>query len=378
MKTGSSRVTGMARALVLALITAGVPAWTPSVIASGPAVAGSTETGSRSAPPTTPEAAVMLVVRQPWDHGPLASPEQVAAARTMLEEAAKNEPANARWAYGLGHVARLESFRLSGKAAEAKRKESKEQLQKVASQEPGNPDYQYWFGYACFEMIDDVGVFSKASLASTGRKAFEKTIELDPRHVKGHYALGTFYMKAPGIAGGSTAKAKAEGEALLKLPGGAGEYWGHTLLAEIATREKDWATMSAQYTAAETGRGDGADPLIAMMAQIAVLLNQKKDPQAALPVVMRYRAAPKADPVVSDFLEAEIRRQLGQCDQAVPLYLRVLAEKPDGPNSRFALAQCYETLGRKADAKREYDEFARRFPADARAAKAREAAKRLG
>jgi TolA-binding protein len=55
----------------------------------------------------------------------------------------------------------------------------------------------------------------------------------------------------------------------------------------------------------------------------------------------------------------------------------VLAKQPDARNTRFALATCLEKLGRKPEAAGHYDEFAKRFPKDERAGKAREQATKL-
>jgi tetratricopeptide (TPR) repeat protein len=295
----------------------------------------------------------------------------------VLETAAKADPKNIRWSYALAHTSWLEAESTSGKEAEAKRKQAKEAFGAVVEREPGSTDYQYWYAVTCFEMIDDVGMLSKAGLASTGRKAFEKAIEIDPNNVSARYGLGVFFYKAPGIAGGSNAKAKAQGEALLSVPGGRGEYWGRMLLAQIAIADKNWTEMSKQLTAAETAKGDGANPAAAFQTQIFQLLGAAKNPSAALPVIARYRAAAKPDENAPDYLEGLARSQMGQCETAVVSFEKVLARTADARNTRYELAACYEKLGNRAEAKKNYDEFAKRFPADDRAQKAKDASKRL-
>lgn len=326
--------------------------------------------------PLTAEGALARVVRAPWARDPFPTKEELAEARRLLESAAAAEPASAKWLFGLAHLMRLETA-FAGDDAPAKRKETKERFEKLVEHEPGVADYQYWLGDTIFEMIDDVGFLSKASLASKGRAAFETAIEIDPSHVAAHYALGVFYSQAPGIAGGSTPKAKAQGEALLKLPGGRGEYWGRMLLAEIAAGSEDWAEMSRQYAAAETARGDGADVTSALQSHILRLLSEKKDPAAALPVIARLRSVAKPDDTAKDFFEGEARRQLGQCAEAVAAYEKVLVKTPAARNTRFGIAECQEKLGNHAEARKHYEEFARQFPKDDRASKARDAANRL-
>jgi TolA-binding protein len=86
----------------------------------------------------------------------------------------------------------------------------------------------------------------------------------------------------------------------------------------------------------------------------------------------------KADETAVDFFEGEAHRQLGQCAEAVPFFDKVLAQNPTARNTRYGIAECHEKLGHRAEARTHYEEFARQFPKDERAAKAREAIKRLG
>lgn len=325
----------------------------------------------------TPDAAYALVVRAPLSTGPLPKPDELAAARKVLEPQAAREPKSARWTYALAHVATAESDQLTGDAAKSKRKEAYERFERAAELQPNNPDVQFWLASACFDHVDDVGMLSQMSLASEGRKAFEKAIAIDPGHVAARVGAAQFYLGAPGIAGGSVAKAKAEGDALLALPDKHGEFQGRMVLAGIAAHEEDWAEMSRQFTAAETAPGDGADPLIAMRSHASTLLRQKKDVQAALPVMTRYVKAAPADDLTALFFDGEIKRQLGKCAEALPQYLQVLAKFEGARGSRWGAAVCHDQLGQKDAARKDYEEYARRFPKDEHAKDAQAAIKRL-
>jgi tetratricopeptide (TPR) repeat protein len=326
----------------------------------------------------TPDAAYALAVRDPLATTPLPKPDDLAAARKVLEPAAAREPGSARWAYALGHLANDEAQQAKGDAQKEKRKDALERFQRAAELSPADADVQYWLGSASFDRIDDVGMLSQMSLASQGRKAFEKAIALDAGHVAARVGLAQFYLDAPGIAGGSVAKAKDQGNALLALPGKRGEFQGRMTLGAIAVHEQDWPEMSRQLTAAETAAGDGASPAAAMRTHIWSLLNKKKDPQAAQPVVARYLAAAPADDLTPIFLDAEIKRTLGNCADALPRYEQVLAKSAGARGSRWGAAVCRDTLGQKDAARKDYEEYARRFPDDDRAKEARAAIKRLG
>jgi len=325
----------------------------------------------------TPDAAYTLVVRAPLANSPLPKPEELAAARRVLEPQAAREPKSARWAYAVAHVANAEAEQATGDAAKVKRKEAVERFEQAAGLQPNNADGQFWLASACFDHVDDVGTLSQMSLASEGRKAFEKAIAIDPNHVAARVGLAQFYRDAPGIAGGSVAKAKAEGDALLAIPGKRGEFQGRMVLAGIALHEQNWAEMSRQYIAAETASGEGADPLIAMRSHASYLLTRKKDAQAALPIVTRYVKAAPADDLSALFLDGEVKRQLGNCAEALPRFEQVIAKFEAARGSRWGAAACNEQLGHKDAARKDYEEYARRFPNDPRAKEAQTAIQRL-
>jgi tetratricopeptide (TPR) repeat protein len=325
----------------------------------------------------TPEAAYALVARAPWSGEARPKPEEVAAARNVIEAQAKREPGAAKWAYAMAHVARLEGEQASGDAAEKKRRQALEGFGKATEMQPRNAEYQFWFATASFDRVDDVNMLSKMSLATDGRKAYEKAIEIDPAYVPARVGLAQFYIGAPSIAGGSIEKAKVQGEALLKLADQRGEFQGDMLLAGIAAQEKNWAEMSRWYALAETAHGEGADLVVALRSHAWQLLNRKKDPQAAAPVVERYMKVAPADDMTALYLDGEVKRLLGRCAEALVAYDRVLAKFAQARGSRWGAAVCRDQLGQKDAARKDYEEYAKRFPDDDRANEAKAAIKRL-
>lgn len=325
----------------------------------------------------TPDAAYALVVRAPLSRDPFPKPDELAAARKVLATQAAHEPKAACWEFALAHVANAEAEQAAGDAAKNERKEALLRFEHAAALAPGNADYQFWLASASFDRVDDVGTLSQMSLASGGRKAFEKALVIDPGHVASRVGLARFYLDAPGIAGGSVEKAKAQGDALLAIQGKRGEFQGRMVLAGIAAHDENWAEMSRQFTAAETAAGDEADPVGAMRSHAWILLNRKKDVQAALPVVERYVKTAAADDMTALFLDGEVKRQLGHCADALPRYDQVIAKFAGARGSRWGAAVCREQLGQKDAARLHYEEYARRFPDDDRAKEAKAAIKRL-
>lgn len=330
-----------------------------------------------SAADLTPDAAYALVTRSVWSREVLPKPDEIASARKVLEVQAAKDPAAAKWVFALGRAASIEADQAEGDAAKAKKKDAVARFEHAVEMQPGNADYEFWFGSASFERVDDVGMLSKMSFASDGRKAFEKAIVLDPSHVAARIGLAQFYLAAPGIAGGSVDKARQQGEALIAIPEKRGEFQGRMVLAGIAVQNENWAEMARQFTAAETAGGDGADPLVALRSYAWTLLNKKKDLQAAAPVVERYVKAAPADDLTAVFFDGEIRRQLGHCAEALPRYEQVIAKFEGARGSRWGAAVCREQLGQKNAARKDYEEYARRFPDDDRSKEAKTAMKRL-
>jgi tetratricopeptide (TPR) repeat protein len=325
----------------------------------------------------TPDAAYARVVRAPLSRDPFPKPDELAAARKVLAAQAAREPKVARWEFALAHVANAEGEQTQGDVRKDKRKEAVERFEHAAELKPNDPDYQYWLASASLDHVDDVGMLSKMSLASGGRKALEKAIALDPGHVAARIGLAQFCLEAPGVAGGSVEKAKAQGDALLALPGKRGEFQGRMVLAGIAAHEKNWAEMSRQFTAAETAPGEGADPVVALRSHAFNLLNGKKDAQAALPIIERYVKIAPADDLTAWFLDGEAKRQLDRCADALLSYDHVLAKRAEARGSRWGAAVCSEKLGKKDAALLHYEEYARRFPDDDRAKEAKAAIKRF-
>jgi tetratricopeptide (TPR) repeat protein len=123
--------------------------------------------------------------------------------------------------------------------------------------------------------------------------------------------------------------------------------------------------------------GEGASPAAALSSLAWTLINQKEDPAAALPVLDRYDRIAKPDDTAPAFFRAEAYRALKRHREAADLYAKVLAANPAAVNSRWGMAECLEALGDRKAAAAQYEEFAKRFPKDDRASKARERAKKL-
>ena len=293
--------------------------------------------------------------------------DALGAAKSALSSLPTGERGQARWLFVEAMTSLVERNWSAMRAA----------MEKVVALEPARAEYQFWYGNSIFNGIDELGMLSKLSSAKKGRDAYAEAVRLEPNYVDAHVALAQYYSGAPGIAGGSMEKARAEAAALLALPGGRGTFQGKMLLARLAAKDKDWAEMSRQYQAAETAGGEGANLAAALSSHAWSLIQQKEDPAAALPLLDRYDRLAKPDDTIPSFFRAEAYRALGRHREASDLYAKVLAANPGAVNSRWGMAECLEAVGDRKGAAAQYDEFAKRFPKDDRASKARERAKKL-
>lgn len=293
--------------------------------------------------------------------------EYLADAERVFNEAMKAEPKDARWTLGQAMVAR-------GRGERVKARDLAEQAAKL---DPNSSLAQVWFGTACFESINEAGMFEKMGIADDGKAAYEASLKLDPNQTHARIGLFQFYLRAPGIAGGSMKKAREQAEALLKLPGSAA-HTGHICLAQIAAEDEKWADVAAACDAAEKAATTPAEARQARTTHASLLLNAKEDPSAAIAVLEPLAAQITAKEDTSAFYMLGVAHQkLKQWQPARGYFAQVVEAQPGAINSRFALAECCEQLGELDAAVSHYEEFATRFPKDDRASKAQSAAKKL-
>ncbi|MFK8054079.1 MAG: tetratricopeptide repeat protein [Woeseiaceae bacterium] len=88
-------------------------------------------------------------------------------------------------------------------------KKALEVFETAAKQHPQNAEAQYWVGASAGTLAGNASIFKAAGHAKKARRAFEKTIELDPEHYEGHEGLVMYYLQAPGFLGGDKDEALA-------------------------------------------------------------------------------------------------------------------------------------------------------------------------
>ncbi len=70
-----------------------------------------------------------------------------------------------------------------------------------------NAEYHYWYGAACGQEAVSANPLRQGILANRIKNAFEKCVELNPKHLDALSGLVQYYLRAPSMMGGSTDKA---------------------------------------------------------------------------------------------------------------------------------------------------------------------------
>ena len=125
-------------------------------------------------------------------------------------------------------------------------------LEKATQLDATQPGYFSDLGVALGQRMGEITFVQQALLAGKLKRAFAKSVELDPNHLPGLIGLCRFYTRAPEIAGGSPEKAKALAERVRALD----PFLGELELAGLAEYTEAWTEAFAHYDAASQLRPD--------------------------------------------------------------------------------------------------------------------------
>jgi tetratricopeptide (TPR) repeat protein len=137
----------------------------------------------------------------------LVNTNHLSEARTLLAAIVDREPENTQALWYLGKANLLMQ----------RREEAAGFLDRAVKLSPLDPRILADYSTACLLRASDLGV-SLASIgyARRGRDALLKAVQLEPDVIAYREGLVAFYRKAPGIVGGSMAKAYAQADEIIK------------------------------------------------------------------------------------------------------------------------------------------------------------------
>ena len=292
-----------------------------------------------------------------------ADPDALAHAQNLIRASASDEPARARWIFGLG----LAHAR-SGDWASAK-----DRFAEAAELDGGKAEHHQWLGNAIFSTIDGVGLLGKASAAKKGRDAYLRALELDPGLGGARIGLCEYYLGAPRIAGGSRKKAREHAERLLTVPGF--ECHGHRVLATIHAKEGEWAEGASQIDRAINTAAAGEERRSMFMAWIGLTLQKGRHDDAN--AYARRLLADEPGNARNEYTLGATLQESGDHAEAVAHLEAARDAMPEQASPLWRLARTYDVLGRVADAHAAYSRFVERFADDERSTAAAKRVKRL-
>jgi|GEM_PF-3891008 len=293
--------------------------------------------------------------------------DQLEAVEATIDQAVESSPEDGRWVMARSLIATRRGDTVGAyKLAKAAVKLS-----------PDDALLQYRFGNAAFDHIDDVSFINKGAVASKGKAAFERAIELDPTMIDAQVGLANYYIYAPAIAGGSIKKARQIVQTLRSLDGGAAD--AASVLMQIESKEENWdafAVASKEAIAASRDVTQRQDIRVRLAFLQAFQAQQFEEAMRTVEAI-REEGIPKNQIDSINYLDGYCRYCTGDVAGAIERFNETLRVNPDAKNTRLMLAQCYVDLGQPAEAAKHYEEYARRFKDDKQAKSAKKKAKKL-
>ncbi len=174
----------------------------------------------------------------------------VAASEAVFAELAAADPDSAEAVYHLG-LTRMELGRLDPAIAS---------FERAIELDPSQSRYHQRLGEALGSKAGQVGVLKQMGLAGRVHDAFERAVELDPKNLEARFGLITFYLNAPGIAGGSAARALEQAEAIRAE----NAALGYRALAQVYVQQEEHDQAEAAFRAALESAPDDRDTYFGM------------------------------------------------------------------------------------------------------------------
>ncbi len=225
---------------------------------------------------------------------------------------------------------------------------AEEQLEKSVALVPDNADYHFTLGRLYGVQAQRASIFSKLSYAGKVKAEFLRAVELAPDIPSYRVGLINFYLMAPGIAGGSVAKAKDHAAELLKRNASA----GYLASGQIAAYEKDYESAEREYLAAIQADPTRSSPYN-LLGYLYITL---KRPDEAIAQFTQYATRFPKDPNSYDSLGDGYTAK-GDIDSALANYLKALSMNPAYPPSLFGAARSYDAKGEKTNALAYYKKY---------------------
>jgi len=224
-------------------------------------------------------------------------------------------------------------------------------MEKAVKLSPQSSVYHDWLGRAYGNKAMHASKFKLLFLAPTVKNQFEAAVVLDPNNLDAREDMMSYYLQAPGVAGGSKQKAL---EAALEIKK-RNAYRGGYAVVSVCVQAKDFACAERELLALRSAFSDSAGTYAQLAAFYA---NQKQFDKSWAIVDERLKAKPgdKVALFAVGRTGALSGRNLDRAEAALQSYLASPPEVNAIPpaNVHFRLGMVYEKKGDKALARKEY------------------------
>jgi tetratricopeptide (TPR) repeat protein len=271
----------------------------------------------------------------------LLAAQRISDARQILEQCAGEDPPDPKVAHALG-----QTYLLLGDQDHAVF-----WLEKAASLDSGNSDYQLWLGRAYGAQALRASALRQPALARKVRRAFEQAVVLDPDNLAARLSLVEYDLRAPSFLGGSVEKAREQAEEIRRRD----PLRGHRALGLIAEHEKRFDLAAEEYERAIREFPGTPDPVYWR----AGLAERQKDDATAFELLEMLAAPGRSEPAALyriGELAASSGQRLERGEESLKLYLehRPTRGEPSLALAHYRLGRIYDRKRDRASARREY------------------------
>jgi predicted Zn-dependent protease len=195
-------------------------------------------------------------------------------------------------------------------------------LIKSLEQFPNHIESQYLLGSVHLSRVAEVNIFRKAGLARSAVTAWEQAVRLDPTHAEALYGVASFYLTAPGIAGGDSDLGRQRLTELEALS----PPWALLTQASLAVRDEQYEQAEQLFKNAIEGIPGRAFPSL-MLANL-YLKQERFDLALTQLEIYKTRVKTWNDPGLAqtELMAGKIYEGLNRTQAAIESYEIVLSE----------------------------------------------------
>lgn len=218
--------------------------------------------------------------------------------------------------------------------------------------DPANSEYHLWLGRAYGRKAERAGWFSGLSLAKKVRREFEEAVRLNPLNFPAQHDLLEFYIRAPGIVGGGTDKARQQVEAVAAVD----PVEGHLVRGSFLADKKKLDQAEMEFRKVLEAKPERVDPYL----EVADFYLGRNDARQMEEAVEGTARVDPSDPRLS-YYRGVVRilagNRLSEAEQLLKSYLATVPQRSDFPSHASArewLGRLYELQGKPEAAAEQY------------------------